>query len=381
MDNLKLSDVFNDLPLGLVLINSKGVIDETNNYFLRSFGSDNKSSKGLAIDSFLEPSQKKEFADFLNVDDKTQIKSSATFIIINNKSKKHKITLNRYHVNSKRRWVIVGVVTESASESKLKQEVEKQQHLKETAQEKLEQESELNEMKSRFLSIASHEFRTPLAGILSSLNLMNRYLIADDRGRGSLSHKEKIQKHIDKIHESVKNLTTILNKFLALGNIEKGDIPVKYSGFNIKKTLEAQKSLFQQICKPGQIINYKHKGDETEVFLDRYLLKNILNNLLSNAIKFSPENTEIELTSIMDSEGLQLIVADYGIGIPRTEKKYIFRRFYRAKNALSHKEGTGLGLHIVKKYVELMEGTIKLKSQENVGTTVYISFRNAKKPK
>jgi signal transduction histidine kinase len=210
---------------------------------------------------------------------------------------------------------------------------------------------------------------------------MSRYLNASDSDFASLNNKAKIEKHIDKISESVKNLTTILNKFLALGNIEKGEIPIKYSRFDIKKTLESQTSLFQQICKPGQKINYSHKGEVTKVFLDVYLLKNILNNLLSNAIKFSPENTDIQFTSIVHKNEIQLIVSDEGIGIPAAEQKFIFRRFYRAKNALSFQEGTGLGLNIVVKYVELMEGNVAMESIENVGTTFRVTFKNVKKTK
>jgi hypothetical protein len=241
-----------------------------------------------------------------------------------------------------------------------------------------EQENELFEMKTRFLSIASHEFRTPLAGILSSLNLINRYLEADQQAWLKFKNKEKVENHLSKINESVKNLTTILSKFLALGNIEKGDIPVKFTSFDLKKTIESQRSQFQQISKPGQKILYHHKGKETSVFLDKYLLKNIMNNLFSNAIKFSHENAEIQLRSELQGDTIKIEISDNGIGIPEEDQNKIFSRFHRAGNALSFQEGTGLGLSIVKNYVGLMNGSITFESKLNRGTTFYITLPNRK---
>jgi hypothetical protein len=381
MDDLKLTTVLDDLPVGLILINNKGLVEAVNSAFLQKFVKDKSAIQGIGFDKFLSTDQKSGFNHFLAGVIKSDGGSVKKFDLLDSQSKIHKLELYYYPANKEREGVFLGVLLESPNELKLLKEIEKQQQLKESVQDKLEEEGELSEMKSRFLSIASHEFRTPLAGILSSLNLMSRYLNANEYGKDGVANKEKALRHIDKISESVKNLTTILNKFLALGNIERGEIPVKYASFDIKKTLESQVSLFQQICKPGQKIKYFHKGKGTKVFLDMYLLKNILNNLLSNAIKFSDENTTIQLTSIVSPDAIQLIVADSGIGIPRAEQKYIFRRFYRAKNALSFQEGTGLGLNIVKKYVELMQGIVSFESKEDVGTTFRITFSNVIKPK
>lgn len=231
-----------------------------------------------------------------------------------------------------------------------------------------EQEFELSALKTNFLSIASHEFKTPLAGILSSLNLINRYLDADHQAWCRFRNKEKVENHLNKINESVKNLNTILDKFLALGNIEKGEIPVSYIHFNLKKFLNTQRSQFQQTAKPGQKINYLHRGKETNVFLDKYLFRNIMNNLLSNAIKFSHENSEIQLISEITNDAIIIEVRDQGIGIPREDQDKIFSRFFRAANAVSYQEGTGLGLSIVKNYVGLLDGQITFESRQHQGT-------------
>ncbi|MCB2208043.1 MAG: HAMP domain-containing histidine kinase [Bacteroidetes bacterium] len=238
----------------------------------------------------------------------------------------------------------------------------------------LEQQSELSEMKSRFLSIASHEFKTPLTGILSSLNLIDRYLDADINNWRKFKNREKVENHLQNINESVKNLTTILDNFLSLRNLEKGEIPVNKINFDIKEMLEGQQVQFQQICKTGQQILYVHKGKKKKVCLDKHLFKNIMNNLLSNAIKFSPENTEIEIISEITGNSLKVEISDQGIGIPAKDQKKVFRRFFRAGNALINEEGTGLGLNIVQKYTELMNGNISFKSTENSGTTFYLTF-------
>jgi len=254
------------------------------------------------------------------------------------------------------------------------QQLEKQLRERDQIIQELEQESELSEMKSRFLSIASHEFKTPLTGILSSLNLINRYFDADIHNWRKFKNRDKVENHLQNINESVKNLTTILNNFLSLRNLEKGEIPVNNINFDIKEMLERQRLQFLQICKTGQQILYLHKGEKRKVCLDKHLLKNIMNNLLSNAIKFSPENTEIEMISEITGNSLRVEISDHGIGIPAKDQKKIFRRFFRADNALLNEEGTGLGLNIVKKYTELMNGDISFKSIENSGTTFYLTF-------
>jgi len=253
---------------------------------------------------------------------------------------------------------------------KLKNQLRK----KELVIKELEQQSELREMKSRFLSIASHEFKTPLAGMLSSLNLIDRYIEADLKNWIHFKNRKKVENHLRNMHASVKNMTTILNKFLSLGNIEKGEIAVNKIRFSIRKMLQDHTAQFQQICKAGQQIVYMHKGRNTMVYLDKHIFKNIVNNLLSNAIKFSPEHSEIELTSSIIGNQLTIKLTDQGIGIPASDQQKIFRRFFRATNALTNQEGTGLGLHIVKKYTGLLNGDISFESEENSGTTFELTF-------
>ncbi len=228
----------------------------------------------------------------------------------------------------------------------------------------LSKERELSDLKSRFVSMASHEFRTPLSTILSSVSLIGKYTETEDQ--------DKRDKHIQRIGSAVSNLTDILNEFLSLGKIEEGKIQVHFSTFNLKDQLGLIINEIKPILKIGQHILYEHIGD-TKVNLDHSLLRNIIFNLVSNAIKFSPEGASIQVKSINQNDSLHIFISDEGMGIPEEDKKHLFERFFRGKNVINI-QGTGLGLHIVSKYVELMNGTIEVESELEKGTTFNIKF-------
>jgi len=224
----------------------------------------------------------------------------------------------------------------------------------------LKKERELNELKSRFVSLASHEFRTPLSTILSSVSLVEKY--------NTPENTEKRLKHFNRIKSAVNNLTSILNDFLSLDKLEAGKVENNPVEFNVHEFGEELTEEMQAVSKAGQHIKYLHEGKKTEVHIDRHILKNILNNLLSNAIKYSAEKTEINFKTSIERNTLFIVVSDQGIGIPEDEKQHLFERFFRAKNALNI-GGTGLGLNIVKKYTELLNGEINFESEPEKGTT------------
>lgn len=229
----------------------------------------------------------------------------------------------------------------------------------------LEKEKELNTLKSRFVTTASHEFRTPLGTILSSASLIARYEAPED--------SEKRNKHVDRIRSAVTNLTEILNDFLSLDKLEEGIIrnnPVQFplEPF-IGKTIDELKA----ILKTGQSIRFDHEEEYTEIILDQQLFRNVLINLVSNAIKYSPENALIVVNSEIKAKTILISVKDQGIGIPKEDQPHLFTRFFRAQNA-TNIQGTGLGLNIVKKYIELMEGTIRFESEADKGTIFYIEL-------
>lgn len=232
----------------------------------------------------------------------------------------------------------------------------------------LEKEKELGELKSRFVSMASHEFRTPLSTVLSSSYLIEKYISAEDQ--------PKREKHLQRIVSSVNMLTDILNDFLSLGKIEEGKIQVRFTKFNIQELIIAIAGEIKNNLKKQQKIKYHHDG-ETDVYLDASLLKHIVMNLVSNAGKFSDEGSPIEIKTAVKKDRVVLSVKDHGIGISKEDQKHLMERFFRGANA-GNIQGTGLGLHIVSKYAELMHGTVECKSELEKGTEFIITFTKNK---
>lgn len=228
----------------------------------------------------------------------------------------------------------------------------------------LSKEKDLGDLKSRFVSMASHEFRTPLSTILSSASLLAKYSLSEEQ--------EKRDKHINRIKSAVNNLTDILNEFLSIDKIEDGKITAKNSLFNIKEFVTGLRNEMNGILKPGQQLNYTHTG-KTDIYLDSSLLKNILINLISNAIKFSGENSSIDIAGNVFENVVELKVKDSGMGMSNDDQKHLFERFFRGAN-VSNIQGTGLGLHIVGKYIELMNGNIRITSELEKGTEIIITF-------
>lgn len=229
----------------------------------------------------------------------------------------------------------------------------------------LSKEKDLSDLKSRFVSMASHEFRTPLSTILSSASLVAKYTEAEEQ--------EKRNKHIVRIKSSVSNLTNLLNEFLSIGKIEDGKITAHNAEFNIREMITLLCSEMEAIAKTNQQFDYLHTGDEI-IFCDAALLRNIITNLLSNAIKFSAEGSLIEVTSIISSTTIVLSVKDNGMGISVEDQEHLFERFFRGTN-VTNIQGTGLGLHIVGKYIEILDGEIEFESDLEKGTKFIITLQ------
>tara|TARA_R110002111_G_scaffold222032_2_gene284159 strand:+ start:9 stop:2201 length:2193 start_codon:yes stop_codon:yes gene_type:complete len=234
----------------------------------------------------------------------------------------------------------------------------------------LKKEQELSELKSRFISMASHEFRTPLSAILSSAILIEKL--------NAPGKEEKRLKHVSKIRSNVKDLVIILNDFLSLSKLQEGKIIAQPSSFNFIDFSKSVIEEIQGIKKEGQDIYFNHQQPNITAFLDQKLLKHIIFNLLSNAIKYSEEHKPITFNIESTNQYLVIEIKDEGIGIPKEDLNNMFQRFYRANNT-TNIQGTGLGLNIVKQYTELMGGTISFKSELNVGTTFWVEFPLNKK--
>lgn len=229
----------------------------------------------------------------------------------------------------------------------------------------LEKEKELNQLKSRFVSMASHEFRTPLSAVQLSASLIEKYVEKPD--------VINVLKHTGRIKNSVQLLTSILNDFLSLERLEAGKVSVKPEAINLVHLAEEITEEMQLICKTNQHIIYQHTGASGTFRLDGNLLKNSIINLISNAIKYSGENSFIEFSTEINNDTCTIVVKDNGIGIPDEDQKNLFEPFFRAHNT-GNIPGTGLGLNIVRRYVTLMDGTVSCQSEQHKGTVFTMIF-------
>jgi PAS domain S-box-containing protein len=247
--------------------------------------------------------------------------------------------------------------------------LEKEVHIRKKAEEEarkaLDRERELNELKSKFVSIASHEFRTPLSSVLSSASLIGQYT--------ERKEIDKVKKHVLRIKSSVNQLTSILNDFLSLGKLEEGKTEVVKEEIHLPEFLSEICEEIAPTLKTGQELKLNYNGPVQRIHSDGRILRNILFNLLSNASKYSEINNPIYVECNTSPDGVSFSIRDEGIGIPEDDQKHLFDRFFRASNA-GNVQGTGLGLNIVKRYAELLSGSITFKSENGKGSsfTVWI---------
>ncbi|WP_276391584.1 PAS domain S-box protein [Eudoraea chungangensis] len=223
----------------------------------------------------------------------------------------------------------------------------------------LEKEKELSELKTKFLSMVSHEFKTPLSTILTSATLVSKYTEKEQQ--------EKREKHLKTISAGVQRLTDILNDFLSIERIEKGKQFYNCTRFSLSKVVNEVLYNANMFLKTGQNIKYPMHIEDVSIYQDERIVSLILTNLIHNAIKYSPENTNIILKITIQEKTMQMRVIDSGLGIPEKDQKHIFDRYFRADNVLLT-QGTGIGLNIVHSHVTKLGGNISFKSVENKGT-------------
>lgn len=242
----------------------------------------------------------------------------------------------------------------------LKEALQKLEQSQKELSEALDKERQLNEIKSRFVSMASHEFRTPLSTVLSSASLIAKYTSSEEQ--------DKRNRHIEKIKGSVKHLNDLLEDFLSLGKLDEGKVATILHEFNLKDLIQDITEDMKGLAKAGQQIIFNYYGAE-EIQSDKKLIRNILINLISNAIKFSEEGQTITISCNQQGVEANISVKDQGIGISEEDRGHLFSSFFRGRNAINI-QGTGLGLHIVKRYVDLLDGKVYIESKLGSGTTI-----------
>jgi len=393
MDKLKLLYAIIDSAIdGIITIDYRGHIESMNPAALKLFGYEEDEVKGKNI-SVLMPEPDKSRHDsymqrYQNTGEKRIIGIGREVLGLRKDQTTFPFRLAVSEVEYENRKIYTGFIhdlsKEKAAEESLKKYTEQLEetikdrtqdlrHLitelekaRDEASQSLDKEKELNQLKTRFVSMASHEFRTPLSSVQLSASLIDKYVKKADM--------ESVLKHTSKIKSNVGQLTGILNDFLSLEKLEAGKTEVKFETFDLVKFSETIIEEMQLIAKQNQNIVYQHTGDTSEVCLDPALLRNSAINLVSNAIKYSGENTFIEFNTEVSQTEVCITVKDNGIGIPEEEQKNLFEPFFRAHNT-GNIPGTGLGLNIVKRYIALMGGKVICQSAQNQGTTIALIFK------
>ena len=369
--------LFNNAAIGIILVNATGTIEAVNAFALRQFGFDELELEGQKIEVLiptrLSHRHRKHRSNYHRQNPHNRPMGLGMDLLGLRKNGEEfpvEVSLSVYKKDDDEKVIafVSDITIRKKSEAALlKMNAELEQQVENRTQKlqlALEKEKDLGELKSRFVTMASHQFRTPLSTILSSAYLAGQYKESSEQARRD--------KHIERIVSSVNTLNGILEDFLNVGKMEEGKILVRLSDFELKPWMESGLAELRTICKTGQQLVYQHEGSD-ELTADPALLKHIVMNLLSNAIKFSPEHTTIAVKTLLKGKQFTLQVSDEGMGIPAEDVPQLFQRFYRSSNA-ANVQGTGLGLHIVGKYAELMGGLATCESILGKGTTITISI-------
>lgn len=246
-----------------------------------------------------------------------------------------------------------------------KKELNRRIDVENKLKESLKKERELNELKSKFLSLVSHEFKTPLSGILTSAILLEKYQLTEQQ--------EKRDKHLKTITDKVQYLNGVLNDFISLERLDSSNENYKFKTFNLSKVINEVVYDANMLLKTGQHISIPENASDFVLYQDEKVLENILSILIYNAIKYSPENSEIDLRISKNAKNIIFTIKDQGMGIPKNDQKFVYNRYFRGENALNI-QGTGIGLNIVKEHLKNLGGTINFISTENKGSIFFVEL-------
>jgi PAS domain S-box-containing protein len=229
----------------------------------------------------------------------------------------------------------------------------------------LAKEKDLNILKSRFISMISHEFRTPLTAIMLSTDLLRRY--------GDQWSEEDKSKHFDRIQKTVLRMTQLMESVLTIGRMEAGKFDFQPESMDLHSYCRSLAESIEFTASGKVKIKFYYSGNCNDPMIDENLIGLILSNLLNNAVKYSPQGKDVHFEVTCDQSNASFVVKDQGIGIPEKDRKNLFNTFYRASNVGSI-SGYGLGLNIVKRCVEAHKGDIFVQSEENKGTTFTVKI-------
>lgn len=376
----KNSNIFNLLTEGvsegIIVVNQKQVIVATNSSAEEMFGYQKDELMGKPLDTLIPKryhhNHDAHVDNFIAKSRKRQMGQGSDLYGVGKDGHEFPVEagLNPFELYGS--TYVMALVTDITERKNYTQKLEKtvQERTKQLT-EALAKEKELNELKTRFLSLVSHEFKTPLSGILTSITLLGKYTQTEQQ--------EKRQKHVTTIRNKVRYLDAILNDFLSVERLDLGKVNYNLETFSISKIINEVVYDANMLLKAGQKIQYPDDIDDLVIEFDEKTLELVLSNLVHNAIKYSAEDSVIELVVAKAKDTIILQVIDQGIGIPAAEQKHIFDRYFRAENALTT-QGTGIGLNIARQHLENLGGSLQFTSEEKKGSifTVRIPMKPIK---
>lgn len=364
--------IFDSVSEGIIVVNHEQQIVTTNGSANEMFGYENNELSGLSLDVLIPKEYRKHHhshvTKFVKQSDKRKMGKGRDLFGVRKDGTSFPVEagLNPFVVESNK--YVMAIVTDITERKNYTQTLEHTVRER-TSQltEALAKEKDLNELKTKFLSLVSHEFKTPLSGILTSATLIGKYTETE--------HQEKREKHLKTIQNKVRYLNNIINDFLSIERLESGKVNYKFTKFPLSKLINEVVYDANAHLKNGQKIIYPDNIGSIMLEFDEKILGLVLTNLVNNAIKYSPEETAIKINVTQEKEELIISIIDQGIGIPKKEQKFIFNRYFRAANVLTD-QGTGIGLNIVKSHLQNLGGNITFSSEEGKGSAFVITIPN-----
>ena len=357
--------IFDSVSESVIVVDAQQTIVAVNQATRELFGYKEHELEGgdlnILIPKKYHHSHKSHVSSFVKKDDKRRMGIGRDLYGVHKDGHKLPVEagLNPFSIEGNR--YVMAIVTDITERKNYTENLEKLvQERTHRLTEALAKEKDLNELKTKFLSLVSHEFKTPLSGILTSATLAGKYTQSDQQA--------KREKHLTTIQNKVKYLNNIINDFLSVERLETGKVTYKFTVFPLSKVINEVVYDANMLLKNGQKINYPDQIDGLEIEFDEKILELVLTNLVHNAIKYSPEDAQIDILVDSEPKELKIVVKDQGMGIPLKEQKFIFDRYFRAENALLD-QGTGIGLNIVKGHLENLEGSITFSSVEGKGSS------------
>lgn len=362
----KLRSVINSALDAVITINAKGEVTEWNPQAAELFGYSRKEAKGNTLSELIIPENYRRMhemgmAHFRKTGEGPVLNKRIEIQGLNKAGEVFPIELSIVPLKMGGEYFFSAFV----------RDITVRKRAEEDMQTALEKEKELSHMKSRFVSMASHEFRTPLTTIQANLELLDFRLKSEE-----LKNRPPLMRSLSRMESEVKRLNTIMNDILMMGKMDAGSVSFKPEPQDMMELCGDVVESFNQLREKQVRIDIS--GEAYEVEVDHNLYEHIITNLISNAVKYSPEDSEVVLNLAFDADEFRLSVTDKGIGIEEDDLARLFESFFRSEKT-AHIQGTGLGLAIVKQFVDLHEATIDVESKPGAGSTFTVRHkRNSK---